>query len=125
MLVAAVLVLFVETVFARLSTAYPDLDPDGRTGKRTLAVLLGPRHVPLAFVAIACVMLVLTATVAPFLPEPAWQRASFLGVALAAAAIAWIIHSGRGAKTPVLVPMIAIGAYGASLTTLLLASWRR
>ena len=108
--VAILALLFVMTLFARLCTAWPDVDADRDTGKRTLPVLLGPAHVAIGFAVTALVVAGVGVFAGALAAAP---------VTLAAAWIAWMIHTGRAARRPVLVPMAGVAAYGAGLFVLL------
>ncbi len=116
---ALTLPLFAETAFARLSTAYPDLAVDRATAKWTLPAWLGERRASLAFGAVALAIAAAGLAVAPALPAPGWQRACALAVASAAALVAWLVGSGRAARRPILVPLVGLGVYGASLVVVL------
>jgi 1,4-dihydroxy-2-naphthoate octaprenyltransferase len=115
-------VLFVETVLARLCTAYPDLEADRATGKRTLPVLLGVRGSAAAFVAMAVLCLVVGLVLAPSLPWPDAQRARAVVVALAALAGAWAISSGRADRVRETMPLLGVAAYGVTQALLLAAA---
>lgn len=111
--------LFAQTAFARLCTAWPDLAADRATGKWTLPALLGPRRSALAFAAAAAASLWLGLAAAPLVPHPAWQRANALLFALAAGAVAAWVGAGRAAAAPERLPQASFFAYGSSLLMLL------
>ncbi len=122
---AVTAVLFVETVFARLCTAFPDLQADRDTGKRTIPALVGARGSVVAFVVIGALVAVLGLALAPYLPSPGWQRVRAVGVALAALATAGVIATGVAARRPIVTPLLGVIAYGFSQAVLLAAAWVR
>jgi 1,4-dihydroxy-2-naphthoate octaprenyltransferase len=120
---AAAGVLFVETVFARLCTAFPDLDADRETGKRTIPAIVGARGSVWVFAAVGLLVAGVGLALAPLLPSPAWQRARALGVALAALGGAWAIGSGLAKRRPLVMPLTGVVAYGFSQVVLLATAW--
>jgi 1,4-dihydroxy-2-naphthoate octaprenyltransferase len=120
---AAAGVLFVETVFARLCTAFPDLDADRDTGKRTIPAIVGARGSVWVFAAIAVLIGGVGLALAPLLPAPTWQRARAVGVALAALAGAGAIASGLARRRPSVMPLLGVTAYGFSQAVLLATAW--
>ncbi len=118
-------VLFVETIFARLSTAYPDLEADRATGKRTIPALVGARGSVLVFAAVGIAIAVVGLLLAEQLPFPAWQRARALAVAAACFAAVGAIGSSLATRRRLTVPLLGFLAYAVSLATLAATTWRR
>lgn len=116
-------VLFFETVFARLCTAFPDLDADRDTGKRTIPAVVGARGSVWVFAAVGLLIAGVGLALAPLLPSPAWQRARALAVALAALGGAWAIASGWAKRRPLVMPLLGVTAYGFSQAVLLVTAW--
>jgi 1,4-dihydroxy-2-naphthoate octaprenyltransferase len=119
---AAATLLFVETIFARLCTAWPDLEADRATGKRTIPVLLGARRSALGFLGAGVATIAVAFHVAPMLPAPGWQRAGAVVVALLAFAVASVVASGRAPKRPIVVPILGVLAYGVGMSVLFAGS---
>ncbi|MBX3249370.1 MAG: prenyltransferase [Myxococcales bacterium] len=119
---AVAAIVFVEAFIARLSTAYPDLQADRATGKRTLVVLVGARGAAVAFVISAAVVLAVGVAAAPWLPWPDLQRARALLVAIFAVAAAGAILSGYAERQRVVVPVLGVLAFGLTQAVLLVAA---
>ncbi len=120
---ALVAVLFVETVFARLCTAFPDLAPDRATGKRTIPAMVGERGSVVAFVLVAVLVVAIGLGAASSLPSPALQRVRAVVVALAPLAAAIAIASGLSARRRIVTPLIGVVGYGTSQALLLASAW--
>lgn len=114
---AAVALLVVETMFARLCTAYPDIDADRATAKWTIPALLGRRACAVAYAAAAVAIAVVGAWVSDgdhALP----LRANAAIVATGAALVALAITTRLAERRPVLVPMLGLGANAAGMVAL-------
>lgn len=108
--------LFVATVFARLCTAFPDIDADRETHKWTVPALLGPRRSAIAFFA-AAVAAGLAGLVGPTVAGADGQRASAAIMALTAGVVAALVAAGVLRKK-VVVPMVGLAAYALVLAIL-------
>lgn len=116
-------VLFVETVFARLCTAFPDLAPDRATGKRTIPAMVGERGSIVAFLVVASLVIATGLAAAPFLPSPGLQRVRALVVATAPLSAAVAIATGFAARRRIATPLIGVVGYGVSQALLLVSAW--
>lgn len=116
---AAAGVLFVETVLARLCTAYPDLEADRATGKRTIPAMVGPRGSVVVFVLMGLLIAAVGWALAPLLPMPGWQRARALSVGGGALAGAAAMASGLAARRRVVMPVIGVLVYALTQAVLL------
>lgn len=114
--VAAILAL--ETVLARLCTAFADIDADRTTGKLTLPVLLGPRLTAVAYVVIAALVGALAVALLSWLPAPSLQLARAAVVMACSLAAAALIATGRADRSPMALPLLGVLAYGCSQTSL-------
>lgn len=111
---AAAVVLFVDTIPGRLGTAYPDLDADRDTGKFTIPAMVGRRGTIVVFVLAGIVSATVGIALAPFLPEPPWQRVRAISVAAIVFMGAGAIATGAAERRRTLVPFIGMGAYALS-----------
>lgn len=119
---AAAGVLFVETVFARLCTAYPDLEPDRRTGKLTLPVLVGERGAPWLFALATLAIAITGLLLAGSLPSPRLQQVRALVVTLVAACAFIAVRSGLAKRRPIVTPILGVVAYGLSQAMLIVGA---
>jgi 1,4-dihydroxy-2-naphthoate octaprenyltransferase len=122
---AAAGVLFVETVLARLCTAYPDLEADRATGKRTIPAMVGRRGSVVVFVLMGLAIVAAGLALAPLLPAPGWQRARAFAAGAGALGGAAAMVSGLGARRPVVMPVIGVLVYAMSQAVLLGAALTR
>lgn len=118
-------VLFVETVLARLCTAYPDLDADRATGKLTIPALVGRRGSVAVFAAVGLIIVVVGIALAPMLPAPNVQRVRAVVAASAALACVYAMVSGLARRRPVVMPIIGVIGYAITQGTLLATAWLR
>ncbi len=122
---AAAGVLFVDTMLARMGTAFPDLEADRETGKRTIPAMVGPRRSVIAFALLGLVVAAVGFALAPLLPEPDWQRARAVVGAAGGLLAAWAIASGAAARWRMLVPLVVMGPFGLSAAVLFTAALAR
>lgn len=115
-------VLFVETIFARLCTAYPDLDADRATDKRTLPAMVGRRGTIVVFVVVGIVIAVAGFFAAPWLPLPSWQYARAWVVAAFAMLCALAIATRFADEHRVALPVLGVLGYACSQGGLLAAA---
>ena len=116
-----VALLTAQTFFARLCTAYPDLDADRATKKWTLTALLGERGSAFAFLGAALANFIVGAVIAPLQPSAAARLASGSIVAGASALIAILIVTGAAKKKPIMAPILGLGATSVGLLIITLA----
>jgi 1,4-dihydroxy-2-naphthoate octaprenyltransferase len=116
---AAAAILFVETVLARLCTAYPDLDADRETGKRTIPAMVGPRGSVVVFALMGAAIIAVGLALAPLLPAPGWQRARAIAVGAGALLGAAAMLSGLAARRRVVMPLLGVVVYAVSQAVLL------
>lgn len=116
---AVALVLFVETIFARLCTAFPDLEADRATGKWTIPALLGVRGTAITFALVAALVVVAGVLVAPHLPRPPVQIGRALVVACTALFAAAAVLTGAASRHRLTAPVIGVLGYGVTQVVLL------
>lgn len=116
-----VALLFAQTFFARLCTAYPDIAADRATQKWTLTALVGERGSAVVFGIAAVANFLVGAVVATGQTSANARLTSGCIVALASTIIAILIATKRAQRKPVWVPMIGLGATAAALVIITLA----
>jgi len=116
-----VALLFAQTFFARMCTAYPDIVADRATKKWTLTAILGERGSAFAFLIVALGNFVAGAAIGTRQPTADARLASGIVVAAAAGLIAVLIATRRIQRRKVLVPMIGLGATSVGLLIVALA----
>jgi 1,4-dihydroxy-2-naphthoate polyprenyltransferase len=116
-----VALLFAQTFFARMCTAYPDIEADRATGKWTLTALLGERGSAYAFLAVAFANFLAGAVVGTAQLSSDARLASGSVVALAAGFIAILIATKRAKEKRVVVPMIGLGGTSVALLIVTIA----
>jgi 1,4-dihydroxy-2-naphthoate octaprenyltransferase len=118
-------VLFIDTVFARLCTAFPDLDVDRATGKYTIPALVGVRGTVVVFAVVGALIAVVGIALAPSLPSPGVQRVRALAVASVALLGALAVGSGFAQRRRASMPLIGIVGYAITQFTLLATALMR
>lgn len=121
-LFATVGLLVVQTFFARLSTAYPDLDADVATRKWTLTALLGWRGSALAFAVAGVASGVVGVALGRDAPGALGRGVSGLVVGVAALALAVLAGAGVARRRAVVVPALGLAACGLGLAILLVTA---
>ena len=116
-----VALLFAQTFFARLCTAYPDIAADRATKKWTLTALVGERGSAIVFGVAAVANFLVGDAIATQQASANARFASGCVVALASMIIAILIATKRVQRKPVWVPVIGLGATGAALVIITLA----
>jgi 1,4-dihydroxy-2-naphthoate polyprenyltransferase len=109
--------LVLMTIFARLCTAFPDLEADRATGKWTVPALLGPRRSALAFGLTSAALLV-----AGLLGQVSAAMPTGVATAIPAAVVAGMVATGTIARAPVVAPLLGMLGYGAGLVLLTAAA---
>ena len=117
--IAICTVLATETILARLCTAYPDLDADRSTGKKTIPAVVGRKGTVVVYVVVAIAIAIVGIQMAPDLPFPSIQRIRALGIALLALIGAGAIAKGYADQHRSMMPLLGIGSYGITQTVLL------